>query len=86
MDTALYERGNQLLDSRLKEHKKARRLGSVRSMEEANVPEILKREAVAEKHASRRKKAPNIPPDETRASARHGQQQKQEGVSPFNYP
>lgn len=52
MDTALYERAKRLLDEKLAEHRKWRRLENVRSMEDANVPDILRREAFAQKQGS----------------------------------
>ena len=45
MDTALYERGKQLLEAKLTKHRQGGVLTSMRSMQEANLPEILQREA-----------------------------------------
>lgn len=53
MDAALYERAKQLLEERLAEHRRELRLGSLRSMKEANVAEITRREAAMDKGAPR---------------------------------
>ena len=57
MDTALYEGGRQLLEARLAEHSKAGRLEKMRSSEEADIGEILRRDTPAEKQRQRRNPA-----------------------------
>ncbi len=49
MDTALYERGKQLLEGRLAEHRKAGLLEGLRTPEEADLAEILRRDAPTDK-------------------------------------
>jgi len=44
MDTALYERGRQLLEAKLAEHRATGRLEELGSREEANLVEIARRE------------------------------------------
>lgn len=55
MDTALYERGKQLLETKMDGHRKAGRLEEMGSIGEADLAEILRRDAPAEKQRQRRK-------------------------------
>ena len=53
MDTALYERGKQLLEAKLAEHSRAGRLQGIGSLEEANLAEILRRDTPTGKQRQR---------------------------------
>lgn len=50
MDVALYERGRQLLEARIEEHKRQGRWQSLRPKDEAEIKEIFRHEATRNRH------------------------------------
>lgn len=59
MDTALYERGKQLLEEKLAKQKEGGKLGRLFSMEAANLPEISRREAFLNRREASSAKLPH---------------------------